>query len=147
MRRLISTANGINLASFHGMLAKSLLQSSGLESQLLHERSPATEAKRRLIWNVFLLNYFYGQQQQFLPLLQNVNNPRFHKMEVALQHVSDPCPPLPWESYNDGKGRSVGIWGYMVSVLSCGRISGSTSQNVPMVEWAPRGSLIQLTRS
>lgn len=110
--------NDLDLASFHAMLAKTLLQSSGLASQLSPERSAKFEEQRRLIWSIFILDLICGQQQKTPSLNEDIHNPRYFMIEGTQQRTSSQCPSLPQESHDNNEERSIGIWAHMAGMIS-----------------------------
>lgn len=100
------------------MLAKTLLQSSGLASQLSPERSAKFEEQRRLIWSIFILDLICGQQQKTPSLNEDIHNPRYFMIEGTQQRTSSQCPSLPQESHDNNEERSIGIWAHMAGMIS-----------------------------
>jgi hypothetical protein len=111
----------ISLAIFHVTLANTLLQSSGLESQLSQERIPKFEEQRRLVWSIFLLDSIFGPHYKVSSFVENVYSPRDMVAGVLLPKISGQCPSLPQEPYNDEEEKSLGIWAYMTSEASLWR--------------------------
>ncbi|OAL53983.1 hypothetical protein IQ07DRAFT_584576 [Pyrenochaeta sp. DS3sAY3a] len=111
-------ANDLSLASFHTMLARLLLRSSGIEDSHAQEQHSMPEEYRRLVWSIFLLEYTCGQPPKIPCTIESIHNPRYRTVEATLQRGSRTCLPLPLESYNSNDERSIGIWGHMVSILS-----------------------------